>query len=462
MTVLNANPDLRVANTVKVAKSLIGQGQYTTIQAAINYAATQSPSATNPWLVLVYSGVYTEAITGSAYVYVKGAGPTEDVVIQQVDGTILTLASNFTIESVTIRLVTPTLARNLIVDGGAALSAAELNHIDIQITTPGALAHNCILLSGASGLLMDKVNCDLAGTGASNILSVTGAASVLIDRGVLNQDSTSATSTVINVSNTGATVEITGGHAEAMAGISIACSAGIVILHKTHYHSLSRTGTGNIVDHTSGSQDELWHVFSLMFEIADASANIGRRTASGGTINDGGTGQVQLHVSTSNGSTAGIENAADFAGSSVTTFNPARSVKNSIQITVDTFIANNTQFHGLRATLAATIPAVAEIHAGFKWTGTQFLCSSSDGAGVGQTTLIATPSTGVQHQYQVICFGGKRVEFYVDGALVATHANAAGLPSGEMQWCKLNNNTGITASVVNVGVRRLYCQECPA
>ena len=447
--------------TFGVAMSVGGPAAYNAIQTAVTaaVAAAPSPSASNPYTVLVYPGVYAP-FTGSPFVNVKGIGPKGSVIIQATDGTVLTLGTNFTLSDVTLDLTTPTNARNMIIDNGVAVTC-KLSNVDIIIDTPSTFAHNVILLSGSSVVTMDKVTCSITGTGASKVLSVTGAATVLIDRGILENDSTSATNSVIDVSNSGASVAVIGGHVESDGGRSIACSAGLVILHRTHYHSIARSGTGNIVDHSTGSQDELWHVFSLNWEIANANANITRRTASSGTINDGGTGQIELHVTTSATSVAGVENNNDVAGTLSSAFNAARTPKNAIQLSIDAFIANNSQFHGMRATLGAAIPPAAENHAGFIWDGTNFKCSSSNGGGVGQTSNLTTPSTGVQHQYQIVVYGSLMVEFYVDGALVKTHINAAGIPSGDLQWQKLNANTGITASAVNVTVRRLYCQECP-
>jgi len=52
-----------------------GNGDYQTIQAAINAAHTQTPTATNRWLVLVGPGTYAESLTLYNYVDVSGLSP---------------------------------------------------------------------------------------------------------------------------------------------------------------------------------------------------------------------------------------------------------------------------------------------------------------------------------------------------------------------------------------------------
>jgi len=48
------------------------QGDYTTIQAAVDYAQAQSPSTALPWVVLVRPGTYTEDLVFKPYVHVFG------------------------------------------------------------------------------------------------------------------------------------------------------------------------------------------------------------------------------------------------------------------------------------------------------------------------------------------------------------------------------------------------------
>jgi len=59
-----------------------GNGDFTSIQMAINAAAARSPSATNPWLVLVAPGVYAESLTLANHVHLVSLGGQESVVLQ--------------------------------------------------------------------------------------------------------------------------------------------------------------------------------------------------------------------------------------------------------------------------------------------------------------------------------------------------------------------------------------------
>lgn len=57
-----------------------GGGDYTTIQAAITAAAAESPSATDPWLVLITGGTYAETLTLSSHVHLAGMGRESTVI----------------------------------------------------------------------------------------------------------------------------------------------------------------------------------------------------------------------------------------------------------------------------------------------------------------------------------------------------------------------------------------------
>ncbi len=59
-----------------------GNGDYATIQAAINAAHEQEPTAEGRWLVLVGPGVYTESLTLYDYVDVSGLAPGPAAIIQ--------------------------------------------------------------------------------------------------------------------------------------------------------------------------------------------------------------------------------------------------------------------------------------------------------------------------------------------------------------------------------------------
>jgi len=111
------------AQTVTVAKS---GGDYTTIQAAINYCATQTPSTTKRFCVLVYPGDYAETITGSNYVEIMGLAAREAVNITGATGPLYTFPDN---EGHIFNLkftLTPTTAAEEIIHIPATVSARQV------------------------------------------------------------------------------------------------------------------------------------------------------------------------------------------------------------------------------------------------------------------------------------------------------------------------------------------------
>jgi hypothetical protein len=76
ITANNANPE----RVIVVDRG--GNGDFTSIQMAINAAAARSPGATNPWLVLVAPGVYPESLTLADHVHLVSLGGQESVALQ--------------------------------------------------------------------------------------------------------------------------------------------------------------------------------------------------------------------------------------------------------------------------------------------------------------------------------------------------------------------------------------------
>ncbi|MCS7248878.1 MAG: hypothetical protein NZ840_11660 [Anaerolineales bacterium] len=59
-----------------------GNGDFTSIQMAINAAAARSPSAASPWLVLIAPGSYAESLTLVNHVHLAGLGGGATVALQ--------------------------------------------------------------------------------------------------------------------------------------------------------------------------------------------------------------------------------------------------------------------------------------------------------------------------------------------------------------------------------------------
>ncbi len=184
--------------------------------------------------------------------------------------------------------------------------------------------------------------------------------------------------------------------------------------------------------------------------------------ATRGSPIDAGSGQILLEVTDNVADAEAVESNAEAAGALGTEFTPARTPRFLTQIFADAFDAHVTMFFGLRAALGAAIPGAAEDHAGFDWDGTNFRATSSDGAGVGLTTNLTTPTVDQQVQLEVIVIPGVGVEFYQDGALVATHTAVAEMPDAALDWQHLLATAGAGGGdVIQVGVRNGGVQECP-
>jgi hypothetical protein len=209
----------------------------------------------------------------------------------------------------------------------------------------------------------------------------------------------------------------------------------------------------------------IYHTINLNYSGTTATANYATRTT-GGSVNDGGTGQLVLRCCQSNADVAGIENIADATGALASAMDCSRTIRSHSEDSWDAGAlgANSTCFLGVRATLGNAVPTANEVHAGFVWNGTVFKASSSNGAGVGQTTNLTTPTTGAQHSLEAIVFGSQFVEFYVDGVLVATHATAAGLPAGAVSWQRLltTDGGGGAGTFADLTLRTGFTMECPA
>lgn len=456
--------NITLPRTKIVGASITGIAPYTSIQTAINDAVTAGASATVPWTIVVYPGTYNESLTFYPGINLVGVGPKGVCVVYQLDATLvdysLCTSGKNEIENLTFELGTPTVARDLFTDGGKNVAQVTYTDVQVLIDTPGTFSHNVFAISGTSYFDMLNLDCHPAGSGASNIFNVSGAsAHVEIEHCDLNNNSTSASCATVLCSGAGALVEIDNSDIFAPYGDSAVCSDGIVIFRETHYHSINRSGTGNILDHSEYIQQYIWHMFTMAWDITTGSANITRSVGSGGATSDGGTGQLTLSCAASTADFAYIANNSDATGALASTFNPERTPRNCVQFSSSGFIADSYMFFGLRTTLSATLPTT-ESHFGFQWDGTNFITSNADGV-TQKTNVLTTPTTGAQHQLDIIVYGSVKIEYYVDGKIVATETS--NLPTGELTWQKLLFNDATTAplATVYVTLRRMSCHECP-
>ncbi|GAH65797.1 unnamed protein product, partial [marine sediment metagenome] len=187
--------------------------------------------------------------------------------------------------------------------------------------------------------------------------------------------------------------------------------------------------------------------------------------------------QIIIETLDSGAGVMAVETLTELARALGNEFTPARTPRFLTQISAHTdnasgegqpaFDPDVTMFYGLRQTLGPALPAHPEHHAGFIWTGAAFTASSNDGVATQTTTPLDTPSDDAQHQLEVIVFGGVttvgRVEFYIDGVLVATHST--NIPTAVLDWQHLIIGLGTGAGAgdtISVTVRNGGTQECPA
>ncbi len=485
---------LNPRNTFEVCQGM-------SIQAAINAAAAQvpAPSATNPWTILIYPGIYTEAITYAPWVNLKGIGPKGSVVIAYDAGTFVTLATGSQeMSNLTLRMPTPNGNWTFIFGGGGVTGTAKFSDVIFEVTTPAARDLYLCIINNAITVTFERCSCNIGGTGthtAFRTQTVAGTLILLDNDFEFNANVASPFlyitigSTVRGKGNrwagTGYFIYATAGtvtldhdailcpsawntmtgvtmylrHCEIVPAI-LAGNTTLIRLKNCSYRTISRTGTGNIVDESPVLMDAPWKVHKWTWQAVLAQAQVSIR----GTPKDAGTGQVLLEVTDNKADQEAVERFAEIAGALGNEFTPARTPRFLTQIAVDSFDAQVTMFFGLRATLGNAVPAHPEHHAGFIWTGAAFNASSNDGAAT-QTTVLATPSTDAQHQLEVIVFGGVttvgKVEFYVDGVLVATHPTR--IPVNGLDWQHLLATAGGgTGDLIQVTVRQGGCQECPA
>ena len=148
------------------------------IQAAINYAVTQTPSATNLWTVVISPGVYTEAITMSPYVNLIGGGTRGSVVIFQNAADVITLADHVEVQNLTVRTGT-TGDIHTFIDGGVACTA-KISDVDLESTYTGVGGWGGLYITGAGDYTLDRIyirnTATAGGTGDQGFVLINGVA----------------------------------------------------------------------------------------------------------------------------------------------------------------------------------------------------------------------------------------------------------------------------------------------
>jgi len=163
------------SQTVIVAKT---GGEYTSIQAAINYAVTQTPSATNLWTVVIMPGVYTEAITMSSYVSLMGVGTRSNVVIFQNAADVITLADHVEVQNLTVRVGTGDQL-SAFKDNGVACTAKIID-VNLESLYVGINAWTGFNITGAGNYTIDHCSYNITtGLGDDGGITINGAAATV-------------------------------------------------------------------------------------------------------------------------------------------------------------------------------------------------------------------------------------------------------------------------------------------
>jgi len=496
------------------------------IKDAINAAAAETPApgttvqtATEilgyiTYTVLIHPGIYDEELVCQPWINLQGVGTKGSVVIYRdnpgVSDAVVQIANNCEISDLTVRLGTPGADnRFVIMDNGVACTA-KMTNLVLEIVAPATFISNIFSFAGAGTYTIERCSYSIGGTGATlGITNNTAAATIhLIDNDFTftNINAThiysdiagtwtgegnrwSGTCHMFNVTdgtitldndamlctgawtNTGTTMTLRNCVIEAPV---VAGNLSNVRMKDCSYRTIQRSGTGNIVDESSRFSDAPWHAEKWTWQALLANAQVVEREGIGGTAIDAGTGQVLLTVIDNAADIAGIEISPEVAGSLGNEFTPAQTPRFLTQISAHTdnasavgnpaFDPHIEMFFGIRETLGNAVPGAAEDHAGFIWDGTNFNASSDDGVATEETNL-ATPSDDVQHQLEVIIFGGVTtvgwVEFYVDSALVATHSTR--IPVNGLDWQHLVvSGAGGGGDTITVTIRNGGVQECPS
>lgn len=264
-------------------------------------------------------------------------------------------------------------------------------------------------------------------------------------------------SELLAINSTNATGEIT-----VSGGIvlTVTSSGGIIRLIGTQYRAINRSATGNIVDQSPYLADMPWHVQKWSWQAALANSQVAVR----GTPIDGGSGQVLLEVTLNAAPGArveAVEQLPEAGGARENSLIPLRTPRMITQFMWDRTGANEFVFFGLRETLGNAYPAAAEESAGFHYdSATGFVARSSTAAGNEDTVMGVAPDHLGIIQLEVIIFGGVRVEFYIDGVLVASHTTR--VPTANLRWQHiLYTDGGGAATDVDVEILNGGCQQCP-
>lgn len=505
------------ANTVRVARY---GGDFQSIQAAVDYC----DSIGGDWTIELYTfgtGVWNEGdITpsGAADITIKAMGEGRVVIAPTVEPAVAVIVSGFTLnlEDILVTALSNAHPALRVTAGACIATRCELNgvpggvlHDAVQQVGGTLTLQNCVVpvgdieLSAAACTLVieggnyagafdmlgaalahqvqirhsdwNGQNWTLAGAGGAfdfesnnDIGDITDASTDAVSARISRCDVTgtfSKTGTSAWVVDNCEIVEITStndvGEITVYGGIvlTVTSSAGIIRLVGAFYRVINRTGTGNIVDQSPWLGDIPWHVDKWTWQAALAQSQVAER----GTPVDGGSGQVLLEATLNVAGQEAVEQLSEQNGARDNSFNPARTPRMITQFLWDRTGANEFICIGLRETPGDVMPAGggAEHCAVFCYDGAQFFTRTDDGTNH-EDQVFGAPGHISPIELEIIVFGGVRVEFYMDGAIVATHVTRR--PTNSLRWQHMLYTDGGAgaATEVNMEIRTGGVQEAPS
>lgn len=176
----------RPENGIRRTKTLVvdaaGRGDYTTIKAACDYVATQTPSSSNQWVIQVLPGYYTEApFSIPTYCLVQGMGqtPTGNVahcvqispVVPWTGGTFITMGSIAAIDNCGILLP---LDASATADGIGLSGSGRYTRCWFQGINSTVGVRNLKVISG--GVVLQDCNVYVGGSNSTAVHCSDGSA----------------------------------------------------------------------------------------------------------------------------------------------------------------------------------------------------------------------------------------------------------------------------------------------
>lgn len=139
----------------------LGNGDYTTIQAAINTANGQSPTAAAQWLILVAPGDYDESLTLYDYVNVAGLAPDKAAFVSPTGSPAIATAATCTVSNLRVAGDTAPILR-------ANVAGKTLRLVNLILEEDDAEVDGLVVSTGT----VELYDCHLQAGGPA--LAITG------------------------------------------------------------------------------------------------------------------------------------------------------------------------------------------------------------------------------------------------------------------------------------------------